>query len=154
MRILLITALLLGTAVQAQEKGTPTTTTPAVATPSKEGSALLEQKREASGMLKSTMQTAEMLLSKVKGVASSAKPEDQGKFVKMVDDIKVLQGGLNDELVAVNRATEKDGPTVFARAKEVNTNSQKVLEGYSTQLGDSRPVHTKEPQQDKSLEGK
>lgn len=147
MRTLLLTtatALLFCTASQAQDK----TATPVATSTAQPSDPQMEQRRALSGALKQTLGTASKVLRTAEEKAANAAPEAREKYVKIVDELKAMQTGLNKELAAVNSVSGVDDATLI-RAKETNINSEKALGGYMKDLGLGTTPETKGAPQSK-----
>lgn len=138
-QILIVAAVLFtGTQLSAQAQTTPITgkpSTTAQPNPTQVEPTFADQKRAVSGELKSSLTVADGLLKKAMTKVSEAKPQDHDHYMKIADGIKKVQADLNDHLGRVNRATEKDGKSVFAKAQAVNKESIAALDGYKKDLG-------------------
>ncbi len=137
MRTLLFTAAALFLCVgaaNAQAKTTTTSATKPMVTTQDKAASLDEQKRTLSSELKGTLATADAMLPKAMSLVTSAKPEDHDRLMKIADGIKSVQADLQNHLGLVGKATDKNSKEVFAKAKEVNLNSVKMLDAYKSEM--------------------
>jgi len=134
-------ALLFGANAHAQTQPTPVEIAPAAVSPAKgtgmaeaPGDELAQEKRNISRELKNTLGMSDNLLSKTMAMLAESKDEENTRLSGVANSLKTVQANLTTQLGLVGKATATDSKEVFAKAKETNGSSQKMLEELKGQL--------------------
>ena len=98
------------------------------------GDELAQEKRNISRELKNTLGMSDNLLSKTMAMLAESKDEENTRLSGVANSLKTVQSNLTTQLGLVGKATATDSKEVFAKAKETNGSSQKMLEELKGQL--------------------